>query len=151
MRFTRPVALLTLIASSVATPETATSTTPSATSSDGANLAAPPANGNTPVDAFTECLWPTTDRIVAELYGLPKLSFNKLIDEIHWEVLWWGNPKEWVPDLLGIGINATFVAGCLLEVVGEGLAYSTTDLLDEWLKTLDLIPRNTSNTDVPGL
>jgi len=145
-------ALMGLIASSFAAPD-ATTTTSSATvtTSHKPNLAEPIANDNSPIDAFVQCLWPVSDRIVGELAGLSDLSFNKLIDEIHWEVIWWGDPSKWAPDLLGIGINATFVAACLLETVGDGLALTTTDLLNEFLKTFDLIPRNASNTAVPGL
>jgi hypothetical protein len=146
------LALLGLVASSFAAPEAATATTsPTPTVSHKPDISEPIASDNSPVDALVQCLWPTTDRIVGELKGLSDLSFNKLIDEIHWEVIWWGDPSKWTPDLLGIGINATFVTACLLETVGEGLALTTTDLLNEFLKTFELIPRNASNTAVPGL
>lgn len=145
-----PLALLGLAMTTSAVPQTATpSTSPTPTPSN--DVAAAAASDNSAVDAFTHCLWPSTDRIVGELKGLSDLSFNKLIDEVHWEILWWGDPSKWLPDLLGLGLNATFVASCLLDVVGEGLAYSSTDVLNQFLKTFDLIPKNASNTAVPGL
>lgn len=145
-----PFALLGLAMSTSAIPEAATpsaSDTPSATTSG----VAASATSKNPVEDFVECLWPVSDRVVQEIKGLGDLSFNKLIDEVHWEIIWWGDPSKWVPDLVGIGLNATFVAACLLEVTGYGLAYSTTDVFNEFLKTFDLIPKNASNTDVPGL
>ncbi|KAL1848247.1 hypothetical protein Plec18167_006245 [Paecilomyces lecythidis] len=146
------VAFMGLVASSFAAPEpAATSSSATPTTSHKPDIAQPIASDNSPIDAFVQCLWPTTDRIVGELAGLSDLSFNKFIDEVHWEVIWWGDPSKWVPDLVGLGLNATFVTACLLETVGEGVALTTTDLFNEFLKTFDLIPRNASNTAVPGL
>lgn len=146
-----PWALMGLAMKTSAVPQAETPSASSTPTPSSGDVAAAAASDNSAVDAFTHCLWPTTDRIVGELKGLSELSFNKLIDEVHWEILWWGNPSKWVPDLLGIGLNATFVASCLLDVVGEGLAYSTTDVMNQFLKTFELIPRNASNTAVPGL
>lgn len=109
------------------------------------------ASDSSAIDAFFQCLWPTTDRVVSEIVNLKTVDFNKFIDELHWEILWWGHPEEWVPDLAGMTLNVTFVAACVLDVVGEGLAVSGTDFTNEFLKTMDLLPRNASNTAVPGL
>lgn len=146
-----PFALLGLAMSTSAAPEAATSSSSAIATATTPNVAAAAASNDSPVDAFVQCLWPTTDRIVSELKGLSDVSFNKLIDEVHYEIIWWGDPSKWVPDLAGLGLNATFVASCLLDVVGEGLAYGTTDVFNQFLKTFDLIPRNASNTAVPGL
>lgn len=146
-----PFALLGLAMSTSAAPGAATPTSSAIATTTTPNLAAAAASNNSPVDAFVQCLWPTTDRIVDELKQLPSLSFTKFLDEIHYEIIWWEDPSKWAPDLVGIGLNATFVASCLLDVVGKGAAFSTTDLFNQFLKTFDLIPRNASNTAVPGL
>ena len=137
-----PLALLGLAMTTSAVPEAATPSVSSTPTPSNADIASAAASDNSAVNAFTHCLWPSTDRIVGEIKGLSDLSFKKHIDELHWEIVWWGDPSKWVPDLLGIGLNATFVASCLLDVVGEGLACSTTDVLNQFLKTFYLIPKN---------
>lgn len=144
-----PMTLLGLAATSLGNPTPTSSAVASASPSQ--TPAIPAASGNSAVDAFFQCLWPTTDRVVSEIKNLNDLSFNKLISELSYEIIWWGNPEKWVPDLAGIGLNVTFVASCLLDVVGSGLATDTTDLTNEFLKTIQVLPRNASNTDVPGL
>lgn len=155
-----PLTLLGLTASAVGQ-SSSSSDVPSPTTPAEAEAAQPSpdisglidaaASDSSAIDAFFKCLWPTTDRVVSELVNLKTVDFDKLIDELHWEVLWWGHPEKWVPDLAGITLNVTFVAACVLDVVGQGLAVTGLDFTNELLKTLDLIPRNASNTDIPGL